>query len=102
MKVIKCLSEFIEDELDASKDYIEKALKYKEDHPVVADLWYALSLDEMKHADLQHDEVVKLIQEERAKKGEPPAEMMFLYEYLHKKHIECATKIKIMQTTYKS
>ena len=63
-------------------------------------MWYMLSLDEMKHVDMNHNEVVKHINSYRAENGEPPEKMMFLYEYLHKKHIECATEIRVMQEMY--
>lgn len=96
MKIIKCLSDFIEEELDGAKTYIEKALKYKEKDMRLAETFYTISLEEMKHVDLLHGEVVRLIEEERKEHGEPPENMMFLYEYLHEKHIECAKEIKVM------
>lgn len=33
--------------------------------------------------DILHDDVVRIINSYREESGEPPAEMMFLYEYLH-------------------
>lgn len=96
LKIIKCDSELIEEELHAAKHYIEKAMKYKDKDKITADLWYNLSLAEMNHVDMLHDDVVRLINSYRAENGEPPETMMFLYEYLHEKHIECAKEIKVL------
>lgn len=48
-----------------------------------------------------HNEVVKIIDEFRKTKGEPPAQMMAVYDYLHKKHIEQAKEAKLLQAMYK-
>lgn len=48
-----------------------------------------------------HKAVVVLIENYREKQGQPPAEMMAVYEYLHKKHIEKAAEIKVMQGMFK-
>jgi rubrerythrin len=61
MKIIKCLSDFIEEEIDAAKHYIEKALKYKDSNPDVAEIFYSLSNEEMRHVNILHDEVTKVI-----------------------------------------
>lgn len=100
MKIIKCLSEYIEEELDDSEKYILKAMEYKEDWPEVAGTLYVLSLEEMKHMQLIHDQVTKIIENYRKEKGEPPEAMMAIYEYLHKKFIRKAKEIKIMQSMY--
>jgi ferritin len=55
MKIIKKLSEYIEEELEDSEKYILKAMEYKEDWPEVAGTLYMLSLEEMKHMQLIHD-----------------------------------------------
>ena len=101
MKIIKCLSGKIEDELADAKEYIEKAIEWKTEMPDVAELFYQLSLEEMGHMEKLHEEVSELIEEYRKEHGEPPAGMMTLYEYLHEKHIAKATQIKIKQAMYK-
>ena len=102
MKIIKCLSELIEDELDDACKYIDLALKWKADYPDTADLFCELSLAEMEHMQKLHDEVAELIEEYRKEHGEPPKEMMVLYEYLHEQHIGKATRIKVKQGMYKA
>ena len=102
MKIIKCLSELIEEELDDSAKYVDLAIKWKNEEPDTADLFYELSVEEMGHMQKLHDEVAELIEEYRKEHGEPPKDMMVLYEYLHEKHIGTATQIKVKQAMYKA
>ena len=102
MKIIKCLSELIDEELHDSDKYIELAMKWKQEEPDTADLFYELSTEEMGHVDKLHEEVTELIEEYRKEHGEPPRDMMVLYEYLHEKHIGTATQIKVKQAMYKA
>ena len=101
MKIIKCLSEKIEEELHDAQEYIDLAMRWKAETPSVADLFYQLSTEEMGHVDKLHTKVSELIEKYRAEHGDPPKEMMTLYEYLHEKHIGEATRIKIAQGMYK-
>lgn len=101
MRLIKILTNQIEEELEGAEDYISMALARREDHPSLSKTLYDISLDEMKHVDLLHAEVVKMIEEHRRTKGEPPADMMAVYEYLHEKHIKLAARIKVMQGEYR-
>ena len=102
MKIIKCLSEKIEEEISDARSYIELAMKWKTDEPDTAELFYELSVEEMGHMEKLHDEVAELIEEYRKEHGEPPKDMMVLYEYLHERHIAEATQIRVMQGMYKA
>ena len=101
MNIIKCLSEKIEDELKDASDYIDLAMKWKNEHPDVADLFYKLSTEEMGHMEQLHQAVQDIITEYRQKSGEPPKDMMVLYDYLHEKHIATATEIKVKQGMFR-
>ena len=102
MKIIKCLSELIEEELHDADKYIDLAMRWKPDEPDTADLFAELSEEEMGHVDKLHEEVKELIEEYRKEHGEPPKEMMVLYDYLHEKHIGTAMQIKIKQSMFKA
>ena len=102
MTIIKCLSEKIEEELQDASDYIDLAMKWKSEYQDTADLFAALSAEEMGHVDRLHQNVATLIADYRRENGEPPKEMMTLYTYLHEKHIAQATKIKVKQGMYKA
>lgn len=54
----------------------------------------------MKHMNLLHNMVVKLIENYRKTEGVPPAAMMAVYDYLHNKYIEEAKEVKVMQQMY--
>ena len=101
MKIIKCLSEQIEDELEDAQKYIDLAMRWKAEEPETADLFYELSVEEMGHMEKLHKEVAEIIEEYRNGHGDPPKEMMTLYEYLHDKHMGVATRVKISQGIYK-
>ena len=101
MRIIKKLSEMIEEEVDGAEVYAKCALKYKEERPELARTFYNLANQEMQHVDMLHTEVVKLIDEYRKEHGEPPAGMLALYDYLHEKHIESAAKVKTLISMYK-
>ena len=102
MKVIKCIADKIEDELQDAEAYVKLAQKWKTDEPETAELMYDLSMEELGHMERLHGEVVRLIEQYRAENGEPPEGMMMLYDYLHKKNIEKATQIRVMQGMYKA
>ena len=101
MKIIEHLSTMIEDELNDAEKYVDCALKHKEDMPDLSMLFFNLSNEEMDHMNRLHKAVVQIIEEHRRQKGEPPPGMQAIYDYLHSKHIEHASKIKVRQTMYR-
>lgn len=100
MQIIRCLSEMISEELGDAKNYIVKAQEWRDSQPSTADLFYRLSEEEMEHASKLHEEVSRVIAEYRRSEGDPPPEMQAVYNYLHKKQIDKAGKIKAMQAMY--
>lgn len=101
MKMIEKLSDMIEEEIDDAEKYAQCALNHKEDNKELAEVFYTLSGEELKHMEMLHGQVVKMIEAHKKEKGEPPIEMKFLYDYLHKKHIEKVAEINVMRTMYK-
>lgn len=100
MKIIKCLSEKIKEELKDAEAYIDLAMEWKKDQPGAADLFAELSKEEMGHVNKLHTVVTELIEEYREENGEPPAGMLALYEYMHEQQTENAMLIKVKQKMY--
>lgn len=102
MKIIKELEELIEDEIDGVKKYAKMSVEMKDEHPALAQVLYTISMQEEAHQAALHTEVVKIIEEHKRTKGEPPASMMAVYEYLHKRHIEKMADAHRYQDMYKN
>lgn len=102
MKLIKELEELIEDEVHDVKKYAKMAVELKADHPQLAQVLYTISAQEEGHQQMLHGEVVRIIEQYRREHGEPPAAMMAVYDYIHKRHIEKLAEAKRYQEMYKS
>jgi hypothetical protein len=102
MKIIKKIAEYIEDELDGAEKYIKCAIMHKTDNPQLSRVFYEISMQEMHHVDMLHGEIVKMIEQHRREKGEPPAVMLAVWEYAHERHIEEAKEIKLLQSEYRT
>ena len=101
MKIIEILSKHIEEEINDSACYAKMAIEYRDTYPELAETLYKLSLEETDHMNRLHAEVVKLIEDYRKENGEPPADMLAIYDYLHKQHIENAKDAKILLMMFK-
>ena len=101
MKIIKCLSEYIEEEISDAGKYIDKAMMVRSEFPELADLLYQLSLEEMTHMSRLHNETEKIILDYRKEHGDPPAEMQAVYDYLHERSMGKAKEVKVAQQMYR-
>ena len=101
MKVIKILSNKITEELNDAKAYAKLSIEYKESYPELSRTLYTLSTQEMEHMNKLHTEVTEIIRKYREQNGEPPADMLAVYDYLHKEQIDMALEVKTLQTMYK-
>ena len=84
-----------------AKKYIECALAHKDENRDLADTFYDLSQQEVKHADMLHKQVVEMIDQYKQEHGAPPENMLAIYEYLHEQEIEAMKEVKMMQQMYK-
>lgn len=100
MEIIKQIVEKIDDELEDAEKYIKLACKMKEKDRVLADTYFNLSLEEMKHMTMLHEQVVRIIDNFKRTNEVPPA-MQVLYDYMHERQIKWASKIKSRQDNYK-
>lgn len=100
MLIIQKLVEKIDDELQDAEKYIKCAYKVKEDYPQLAETYYKLSLEEMKHVTMLHDQVTQIINKYK-ETNEVPAGMQAIYDYEHAREIKWASKIKAKQDNFK-
>lgn len=102
MELIKKLSEQIEDEIHGAKHYAKLATELKSERPQLAQVLYNISIQEDSHQQALHNEVVKLVEQYRKEHGEPPAAMMAVYDYLHKRHVEKLAEARRYQEMYRN
>ena len=101
MKIIEKLSEKISEEIHDAKCYAKMALEYREQYPDLARTLFGISQEEMGHMSRLHDAVAEIIEDYRKEKGEPPADMLAVYDYLHRQQIDKAAEVKTLQAMYK-
>lgn len=101
MKLIEDLSDMIEEEIEDAGKYARCALKQKDDNAPLAEIFFKLANEEMGHMNTLHSQVVSIIEDYRKRHGDPPADMLRLYDILHKKHIKSAAAVKGMLALYK-
>lgn len=102
MRLIKCLSEQIEDEVDGVCEYAKCALEYRYSHPQLAEVYYKLATTEYGHAVALHEQVVKVIEEvKKERREEPPQFMKDKWEKAHKKIIDKMADAKLYLSMYK-
>ncbi len=102
MQIIRDLEELIEDEVHDVKKYAKMAAELKAKHPGLAQVLYTISTQEETHQAALHTEVVKIIEEYKRTKGEPPAAMMAVYDFMHKRHIDKMADARRYQDLYKN
>ena len=76
-------------------------MRYKDEYPAQARTLDALSRQEMDHMAMLHKDVVTLIEEYRRDRGEPPAEMLARYNWLHERHIKAAAEVRVLQVMFR-
>ena len=101
MLIIKNLSKMIKEEIGDAEKYARCALNHKSDDKSLADTFYTLSNEELKHMEMLHNQVVRIIDAYRKEKGDPPAAMMAVYDYVHEEQIEAVKEVKLLLAMYK-
>ena len=103
MKIIKKLCDLIDEEIHDGKKYAKLALAYKDDDVALAEMFFNLSLEEMKHRQTLHNAVVKAINKIKIEKADNPKleGMQTIYDLLHERSINKAKEVQILQNMYR-
>lgn len=101
MKIVEKLSDMMEEEMYDAEKYIECAMKYKEDDMILSKMFFDLSADELKHANMLHENATRIINEYKQQGESVPMNMQAIYDYLHERHMERFNDIKLKQATYR-
>lgn len=102
MKLIRDLEELIDEEIHDIKKYAKMAAEVKHDHPTLAQVLLTISAQEDAHQSALHAELQRIIEEHRKAHGEPPATMMAVYDYLHKRSIDKLAEARLYQEIAKN
>ena len=101
MKIIEKISDRIAQEIECAEEYATCALKYKEERPQLAEVYFRIANEKIGHINLLHGQVVAIIDEYKKQHGEPSEAMKMLYDILHSKHIEQMAAVKGILALYK-
>lgn len=103
MKIIKTLTDLIDEEIHDGKKYAKLALEHKDSDTALAEMFYNLSLEEMKHMNTLHNAVVKEINKIKVEKADNPKidGMQTIYDLLHERSINKAKEVQILQNMYR-
>ena len=103
MKIIKKLCDLIDEEIHDAKKYAKLALEHKDTDVGMAEMFYNLSLEETKHMNTLHNQVVKTINKVKAEKADDPKieGMQIIYDLLHEREINKAKEVQILQGMYR-
>lgn len=94
MKEIEKFNKMIEEEMEGAWSYAREGAMYKEELPEFSKKFVNMANQELEHIQMIHTMVVSLINEYRNKNGTPPTDMLAVYDYLHKKHIDEVAELK--------
>lgn len=102
MKLIADMVDEIMEEYDGAEKYAKKAVRFQTDRPALSRKYLNMAKQELEHGDNLHAEIVAVIQEYRAKNGQPPEAMMMVYEWEHKKMIDHVARVKALLAMVKT
>lgn len=96
MKIISDLVDSMMDEVHDAKHRIKKAYELKPEYLDIAKREYDIAVQELAHADKDHISAVELINAYRKDNGEPPADMLAVWNIKHEKYMDKYAKVKAM------
>ena len=102
MIIIRDLTKMIKEEIRSAEKYAKNAMSYKESDIELADIFYRLSTENISRVGVLHDCIVRIINEYKQHRGEPPKEMMAIYNYVHEEEVELVKEIRLLLEMFKT
>lgn len=97
MRKIAQIVDWIDDEIDGSEQYAHAAMQAKEANDMESSRAYCdMARQELAHAGILHDMVVREIRKAEQDNVEVPKGMMEIWEWNHDKYIDRVAKASIM------
>ena len=100
MLIIKKLAKQIREELHDAEKYARGAHELRTDYPAVAAVYAKLAEQELDHAGMLHEQVVKLIDKASAEKPVPPV-MTELWKWQHDEMVEEEKEVRLLLDMYR-
>ena len=101
MRKIACIVKDIKEELEGAEHYAKLATQYKDDDKPLADAYATMATQELNHVDTLHAQVVRVIQDYRAKGNTPPEAMMAVWDWEHESMVSHTAKVKMLLEMYR-
>ena len=101
MTGIEELFEKVDEELSDAMEYAEKAMNHKAEHPAKAEMFYSLSLEELKHKNMLMNQIVKDLQTCIEKHPEKEEYLRAMYEMGNKRAIKWENAIRVYQNMFR-
>lgn len=101
MRIIKTLACLIDEELGDAEKYAKLALEHKQDYPELAGAFFSLSLEELKHMEILHNHVAKLIDQHKTDTDPRTEGMRIAHQLLHERAIEKEKSVRILLDMYR-
>lgn len=102
MQEIKTLAKYIREELGDAEKYAKQALACKAKDRQLADLYCTLSRQELGHADMEHDQAVRLIREAESAGKAAPESMAAIWDWEHEQMAERKAEVLVLLDMYKN
>lgn len=101
MDRLKLLFSLIDDELADAMKYAEKAMHCKGTNIPMAELFYSLSVEEIKHKNMLHNQLLKEMQSCIDNDPEKEHEINAIYDVLNERQVEWENSIRTYQSSYR-
>lgn len=96
-RIIRDISTDIKCKIKEADRDIRKAIEKVSSYPSLAVKLYSFSVERLEEVDELHEEVVKEIEMYRKNNGEPPQQMLSLWDWEHESIMKDVTEIKLLQ-----